>query len=292
MRRSPRDGGTQVDDGVTGMVRTAIVTGAWGPAQELAARVASRLRADGWAIRATGPQSLDDGDGRGEDRRLVGHVVGDLRDEVFAASLFDGLSTGGRTVVVHLAPLVPVADVAYGHQPAPLVEALDIATRGTYVLYKAAIAAGVGEAVQASSLSSMDAYADDLEVTEQWRPRPAPTAQDLAPHLCEMVGIEFTRDPLVERPLAITCVRFATIIDDVSEGEAPVPVDGRSMRVEDAAAAVIRAIAVRESDDRRIDRGHRWRLLHVASGAADARYTSALAGRAIGYAPAAAGGSQ
>ena len=168
-----------------------------------------------------------------------------LRDEVFAASLFDGLSTGGRTVVVHLAPLVPVADVAYGHQPAPLVEALDIATRGTYVLYKAAIAAGVGEAVQASSLSSMDAYADDLEVTEQWRPRPAPTAQDLAPHLCEMVGIEFTRDPLVERPLAITCVRFATIIDDVSEGEAPVPVDGRSMRVEDAAAAVIRAIAVR-----------------------------------------------
>ena len=272
---------------MTGERRTAIITGAWGPTRELAARVAAHLAADGWEVRACGPYPLELTD----DPALPvsRHVVGDLHDAEVAAGLFHDLPVGGRTVVVHLAPLSAVADVVVGRQPAPLVEALDVATRGTYVLYKAAVVAGVGEAVQASSLTSMDAYADDFEVTEQWRPRPAPTVHDLAPHLCETVGIEFTRDPLVDRPMAITCLRFATIIDDVSEGEARVPVDGRSMRVADAAAAVIRAVASRESDDRRIDRGHRWRLLHVASGAADARYTSALAGRAIGYAPAAGG---
>ena len=271
---------------MTGERRTAIITGAWGPTRELAARVAAHLATDGWEVRACSPYSLELTD----DPALPvsHHVVGDLHDAEVAAGLFHDLPVGGRTVVVHLAPLSAVADVVVGRQPAPLVEALDVATRGTYVLYKAALAAGVGEAVQASSLTSMDAYADDLEVTEQWRPRPAPTVHDLAPHLCETVGIEFTRDPLVDRPMAITCLRFATIIDD-AEGETPVPVDGRSMRVDDAAAAVIHAIVARESDDRRIDRGHRWRLLHVASGAADARYTSALAGRAIGYAPAAGG---
>jgi nucleoside-diphosphate-sugar epimerase len=211
--------------------------------------------------------------------------VGDLRDADVAAGLFDGLPNGGRTVVVHLAPLGAVADVVFGRQPAPLVEALDVATRGTYVLYAAAIAVGVSEAIQASSLTSMDAYADDLEVTERWRPRPAPTVQDLAPHLSESVAIEFTRDPLVDRAMAITCLRFATIMDDASEDAASVPVDARSMRVADAAAAVIHAIAAREADDRRIDRGHRWRLLHVASGAPDARYTSELATKALGYAP-------
>lgn len=276
-----------------GTARTAIITGAWGPARELAAVVAARLRDAGWAIRATGPHASDAGDDGAADLRLAGQVVGDLRDESFAASLFRDLPAGGRTVVVHLAPLVPVADVAFGHQPAPLVEALDIATRGTYVLYKAAIAAGIVEAVQASSLSSMDAYADDLEVTEQWRPRPAPTAQDLAPHLCETVAIEFTRDPMVERPLAITCLRFATLRDGASGDAGAHPGDPRTMWVADAAEAVVQAIAARETGDRRIDRGLRWRLLHVASGAPDARYTSALAGRAIGYAPAAVvGGSR
>jgi nucleoside-diphosphate-sugar epimerase len=272
------------------MVGTAIVTGAWGPARELAGRVAARLAADGWVVRATGPQALDDSL---EDPPVPAYVAGDLRDEAFTASLFNGLPVGGRVVVVHLAPLVSVADVAYGHQPAPLVEALDVATRGTYVLYKAAIAAGGGEAVQASSLASMDAYPDDFEVTEQWRPRPAPTAQDLAPHLCESVAIEFTRDPMVERPMAITCLRFASLIDGAPGDEASVPDDARTMWAHDAADAVVRSIVAREADDRRSDRGHRWRLLHVASGAPGARYTSALAGRVIGYAPAAiAGGSR
>lgn len=266
-----------------GPAPTAVITGAWGPARELAARVAGRLAVEGWTIRACGPYAA--APPAADDPGLPGYVVGDLHDPAFAASLFEGLAAGGWSVVVHLAPLVAVADVAYGRQPAPLVEALDVATRGTYVLYGAAVAAGVCEAVQASSLSSMDAYDDALEVTEQWRPRPAPTVMDLAPHLCETVGIEFTRDPRIDRPLAITCLRLATIVDD-APGDAATPAgDPRSMRVADAAAAVVQAIAARASGDRRADRGHRWRLLHVASGAPDARYTSAAARDAIGYAP-------
>ena len=266
------------------MVRTAILTGAWGPARELAAQVAARLGADGWTVRPSGPHPVVSPEA--DDPRLAGYVDGDLRDEAFAASLLADLPPGGHAVVVHLAPLVPVADVAYGHQPAPLVEALDVATRGTYVLYKACLVAGVGTAVQASSLSSMDAYDDGLEVTEQWRPRPAPTAMDLAPHLCETVAREFTRDPLVDQPMAITCLRLASLIEGAPGDEAGAPGDPRSMWVSDAAEAVVRAIAARETGDRRADRGWRWRLLHVASGAPEARYTSAVAHATIGYRPA------
>jgi nucleoside-diphosphate-sugar epimerase len=266
------------------MTRTAILTGAWGPMRELAAQVSARLEAEGWAIRACGPFLVDSPEA--DDVRLARYIDGDLRDGAFVGRLFDGLPSGGRTVVVHLAPLVAVAEVAIGRQPAPLVEALDVATRGTYVLYKACVAAGVSEAVQASSLASMDAYDDAFEVTEQWRPRPAPTAVDLAPHLCESMAIEFTRDPMVDHPMAVTCLRFAEVVDGGTDEAMSPPADPRAMWVHDAAEAIVRAIAARGEGDRRSDRGHRFRLLHVASGAADARYTSAAAQKSIGYAPA------
>ncbi len=257
--------------------RTALVTGVWGPGQELAEIVALRLAAEGWHIRSTAPHRSDTG-------HWADHHLGDLRSPEFIEALLNDLPGGGaRATVIHLAPLVAVADAAITHPGNP-AEALDIATRGTYRLLMGCLSAGIGRAVQASSLSSFDAYEDDLEVTEQWRPRPGPNADDLAPYLAELTAREFTRDPLVHNPLEVTCLRLAALRggDDASRP----PKDIRAMWTVDAARAIGLAIDARATGNRGSDRGHRWRVLHVASGAPDARYTSAIAHQVIGYSPA------
>ncbi|MCX5988178.1 MAG: NAD(P)-dependent oxidoreductase [Chloroflexi bacterium] len=182
--------------------RTALLTGAWGPAQELAEIVARHLGAEGWHIRSAAPHRSDAG-------HWADHHVGDLRSPEFIEALLTDLPGGGaHAIVIHLAPLVAVADAAIAHSGNP-AEALDIATRGTYRLLMGCLSAGVGRVVQTSSLSSFDAYEDGLEVTEQWRPRPGPNADDLAPYLSELTAREFTRDPLVNTPLEVTqCGRW------------------------------------------------------------------------------------
>ncbi len=257
--------------------RTALLTGAWGPGQELAEIVAFRLGAEGWHIRSTAPHRSDAG-------QWADHHVGDLRSPEFIKALLTDLPGGGASAtVIHLAPLVAVADAAIAHPGNP-AEALDIATRGTYRLLMGCLSAGIGRVVQTSSLSSFDAYEDGLEVTEQWRPRPGPNADDLAPYLAELTGREFTRDPLVDSPLEVTCLRLAALLggDDASRP----PTDIRAMWTVDAARAIGLAIEAQAIGNRGSDRGHRWRILHVASGAPEARYTSAIAHQVIGYSPA------
>jgi hypothetical protein len=141
-------------------------------------------------------------------------------------------------------------------------------------LFKAAVEAGVGVAVQASTLAVMDAYDDDLEVTEQWRPRPRPDVAELAPYLAELVAREFTRDVQIEAPPRIVCLRFGRLGADAA--------DPHALDVTHAAGAVVRALAALHDGARQ--RGHRWQLYHVASPNPEARYSSAAARRALGYA--------
>lgn len=181
----------------------------------------------------------------------------DLTDPDLAARLVQGVDA-----VVHLAPRVLV-DALPDTPPGDL---LDIAARGTHVLYRAALQAGVTRAVQASTLAVMDAYDEDLEVTEQWRPRPRPEPKHLAPYLAELVAREFTRDPQLETQLAVICLRLAGF---------------DHLPPEDAAQAVVRALARLREDSRQ--RGHRFMLFHVAPLTPTARYTSAIAQRVLGY---------
>jgi nucleoside-diphosphate-sugar epimerase len=183
----------------------------------------------------------------------------DLTDPGLAASLVRGVDA-----VVHLAPRVLVDALP----DAPAGDLLDVAARGTHVLYRAALEAGVTRVVQASALAVMDAYPEELEVTEQWRPRPGPEPKHLAPYLAELVAREFTRDPRLEARLAVVCLRLADFDD---------------LRPEEAAQAVVRALAgLREG---RRARGHRFLLFHVAPLSPTARYSSALAQRVLGYGP-------
>src|SRR5690349_2742466 len=73
---------------------------------------------------------------------------GDLRDEAFAKQ-----SVEGAEALIHLAPLYPEVP-----KRAPERELLDLATRGTYVLMNAAMAAGVRRVVLGSTLSLMERY--------------------------------------------------------------------------------------------------------------------------------------
>ena len=239
-----------------------LITGA---AHPLAAEVAQALTVSGHTVRATdrvaaattAAVTAANADALQRDYRQ-----GDLTDPAFAAGLLTGVSG-----IVHLAPLALVHHM----RAAPPGEMLDAATRGTHVLLKAAVGGTRPVVVIGSTLAVMDAYGEHLEVTEQWRPRPQPEAAHLAPYLSELVAREFTRDPQLDDPLRIACLRFAPL------GQGPDQVAPTL-----AAQVVLRAIEMLQGGARQ--RGYRWHLYHVASPAPDARYPSTTAQRALGYA--------
>ena len=206
-------------------------------------------------IAAAAGQALRDA---GHDVRTGGH---DLLDPEAVVSLVKGTSA-----IVHLAPLA-IAASARGDSGEPL----DAAARGTHVLCKAALEAGVSFIIQGSTLAVMDAYPDDLEITEQWRPRPAPEPAHLAPYLAELVAREFTRDVSLERQLHVTCLRFAPLGDGPDD-----------LHPSHAAEAIAKALAKHRANGPR-SRGHKFTLLHVAAPTPTSRYASGLATRTIGY---------
>ena len=156
---------------------------------------------------------------------------------------------------MHLAPLslprtMPAAAPA---------EVLDRAARGTHVLLKAALDAGVRHVVLGSTLALMDAYPDDLEVTEQWRPRPRPRPTELAPYLAELTAREFTRDVQLDDPPRIVCLRFAEGLDPALAAGAvqralaggPAGVGARPPRTPAPAGAPLAALPHRPARPRR-----------------------------------------
>jgi nucleoside-diphosphate-sugar epimerase len=245
-----------------------LLTGANSPLGEA---VAAALAAAGHTARATDTTPLP---GRADDAAGPDYHQGALTEPAFVAPLLEGAGA-----VVHLAPLV-LLDAMPAEAPGDI---LDAATRGTHVLLKAAVDAGVLQIVQGSTLAVMEAYDRALEVTEQWRPRPRPEAAHLAPYLAELVAREFTRDVQIAAPPSVVCLRFARLTGSAGhttpEGTA---LDPDSLHVSDAAQAVLRALDALGRGARQ--RGHRWQLYHVASPAPGARYTSAAARQALGYA--------
>jgi nucleoside-diphosphate-sugar epimerase len=238
-----------------------LVTGAASP---LGVAVASTLARAGHAVRGT--------DGAAQPAPAAGVLAagyhgGDLADPDFVPPLLEGVQC-----VVHLAPLA-LAKVAPAGAPG---EVLDAAARGTHVLVKAAVEAGIAWIVQGSTLAVMDAYDDDLEVTEQWRPRPSPTPEHLAPYLSELVTREFTRDVHLAAPPHAICLRFGNLVADTPAAAA----GPRVLPVVDAAQAVALAVSALQ---RGAQRGHRWQLYHVAALTPEARYTSRAARQALGY---------
>ena len=84
----------------------------------------------------------------------------------------------GVQAIVHTgtAPVgLPVDEVAREHA------LLDWYTRGTHVLLQAAVDAGVRRCVYLSTLEVFRQYPDDVYISENWRPQPAPEMEVYLP---------------------------------------------------------------------------------------------------------------
>ncbi|MSS71768.1 MAG: NAD(P)-dependent oxidoreductase [Candidatus Latescibacteria bacterium] len=199
-----------------------LITGADRP---LGAALARDLGRD-FSLRLTGV-----GASEGKEYRQA-----DLRDPAAVAPLVAGMDA-----VIHAAPF----------DPAPLSgataeqETLDVASRGTYVLFQEAMKAGAGKTVLISQMALMSAYPEEYVVDESWQPQPAPEASSLGPYLSELVGREFARDG----SLGVVCLRFGEVGSREGTTEA------------DAAHAVRQALTIEPKA-----RGYRWGLFHVTSG--------------------------
>lgn len=163
---------------------------------------------------------------------------GDLRDEAFAKS-----AVGGIEVLIHLPPLHPEPPdrvETATHQAATVErELLDRATRGTYVLLGAAVAAGVRRVVLGSTLALFERYPASWAVGETWQPLPDVTnATQLAAYLAEESAKQFAR---VE-PLSVVCLRLGEVVDGAAvEGQR---YDPRWLHLDDAVQAFQSALTV------------------------------------------------
>lgn len=190
---------------------------------------------------------------------------GDLRDPDFVKAALTGVES-----VLHLAPLsLPLHDEQ---------EALDIATRGTYVLANAAVEAGVRRFVLGSSLALFDRLPAEWAINEYWRPRPEPHPAHLGPWLAELSLRECVRDV---PSIAATWLRFGEIVDN--EESASLPYDPRWLHLDDAVHGACRALM--------LDPGHHhgragWRVFHICAPNRNARIRLTEACRQmLGYEP-------
>jgi nucleoside-diphosphate-sugar epimerase len=159
-----------------------VVTGAEGPLGQAAGR----------ALAAAGHQAAP--------------LAGDPRDPEAAAA-----ALAGAGALLHLAPLGAPPP---GAPPAAAGEYLDGATRGTYVLLRAAAAAGVGRVVLGSTLALLERYPAAWAVSEAWRPRPDPAAPaQLGAFLAEASAREIAR----AEPLQVVCLRLGLVVGAEAE---------------------------------------------------------------------------
>ena len=154
---------------------------------------------------------------------------------------------------------------------------LDFKTRGTHNVMRAAVDAGVKRLIYASSLLPMSHYADDVYVTEYWKPMPSVDMAELACYLGEVTAREFARDNLV----TVTCLRLGEIVsEDAVAGQ---PLNFMWLDVRDAAHAFACALG----RDRSLHPfwQHRYAVYHIVADLPDAKFLIDRAAYEIGYRP-------
>jgi nucleoside-diphosphate-sugar epimerase len=181
----------------------------------------------------------------------------------------------GTDAVLHLAPISVSED-------SDDLMALDMATRGTYVLMNAARESGVAHVIVGSTLDLFERMPANWRVNEVWRPRPMPNTAQLCAWLAELSARECAR---VGGPL-VTCLRFGHIVDDAEA--ATHPFRSQWLHVEDAVKGV--SCALRwgaEQTDCPLHK--RWRVHHITAAGPRAKVRlspPASAEDGFGYRPA------
>jgi nucleoside-diphosphate-sugar epimerase len=183
---------------------------------------------------------------------------GDIRDPQTAFRVCEGMEA-----VVHLCELPhgPSAKPGWEH------EALDLATRGTYNLFKAAAEAGVKSAVFVSTLKLYLKYPPEYVIAENWKPRPDPNdAFQLAKYLGELTVREFAR---AESIYAVVLRVGNIVLEEECQG---LPFDPLWVDARDAARAVERVLI---SPVHHSWKQHRWWAYHLIVDNPRSRFASA-----------------
>ena len=147
---------------------------------------------------------------------------------------------------------------------------LDYYSRGTHVLFKAAVEAGVRHFVYGSTLDLFRPYPEHVYISEMWRPLPTPDIEPMARYLGELTCREFARDFLV----GVTALRLGTIaIEEEVIGQAP---DLTWLDLRDAVRAFQGALAnlVARNPAARPNWSGRWQLVHVSATPPNPKYVS------------------
>ena len=178
----------------------------------------------------------------------------------------------GVYAILHLAPYLPgrereVADL----------QAIDDATRGTFVLANAARKAGVQRIILASTLDLFDRLPAHYNVNEAWRPRPTPETSQLSPWLAELSIREHTRVGGFDA----VCLRLGRIMDDAQASAQAY--DPRWVHISDVIQAFQLALRFRPAYT------PAWSLFHVMAAGPHAKIQleyAASAADEFGYKPA------
>jgi nucleoside-diphosphate-sugar epimerase len=200
---------------------------------------------------------------------------GDLCDETFARQV-----VAGCQALIHLAPLYPDLPAS-----ARARQVLDRATRGTYALLRAAVAADVERVILGSTLALLERYPPGWAVGEAWQPRPDVT--DLA-QLAAYLAEESARQFAFAGPLTVICLRLGEVVEDQAiQGRR---YDPRWLHVDDAVQAVRSALhrpPAAGPHGHAGTMGARWHVYHIAGGGAYTRVPLAAARGAdeLGYTP-------
>ena len=170
--------------------------------------------------------------------------------------------------------------VVHTGEPPPAPESeetlLDRATRGTHVLFQAAVEAGVKRFVYGSTLEVFRAYPDTVYVTEYYKPLPGPEMAVLARYLGEITCREFAR----EYPISVTALRLGKLVreEEVAGRER----DLMWVDIRDAAQAFCAALARNASASP--NWVPRWAVYHIAAPIAHPKFLLDQA-KSMGYRP-------
>ncbi len=153
---------------------------------------------------------------------------------------------------------------------------LDIATRGTHILCKAAVEAGVKRIVYGSSLDLFEPYPDDVYISEMWKPQPTPAMESMSRYLGELTCREFAREFFV----SITALRLGRLVQE--EDAVDQTPDLLWLDPRDAARAFAGALQRDTSDSPVWSR--RWAIYHICALPPNPKYLINAAA-SIGFEP-------
>ena len=154
---------------------------------------------------------------------------------------------------------------------------LDLATRGTHVLFSAAVEAGIKKFICASTLSIFNAYPDDVYITELWKPLPSPEIVEMTKYLGELTAREFAREHLV----TVTGLRLGELVlEEAVQRETP---SLAWLDIRDAAGAF--RCALNRDSSSSAWWTQRWAVYHICADIPNPKFLIDQA-RGIGYQPA------